>query len=214
MWVKVNYLPKDLFDYIQEVIRKAENGECLLRNHFPELAQGTCATVYAINDKYILKHNDSVYNLAEINDHLTLRDLQGLPLVPTLYAYTRDGRYLIIERIHGETLASRKFLKKQPLFNKKQLIEEFKEFLVGSFERGWIPSDLHAGNVMVSSRGVYIVDYGYFNRFNAKNVYLKRSVECEIANFEDMIDWISCDDEDYNSSLSTTITDLFFSHAV
>ena len=279
----VNPLGEELFESIVEVIRKAEKGLDSIDNYYDELAQGTCGTVYAINEELVLKVNDLVYSLKYVNDHIVLESLQGLPFVPTLYAYTPDGKYLIIQRIKGLTLCELglnsnpyqfnyeelvlkandlvyslkdvndhivleslqglpfvptlyaytpdgKYLIIQRIkgltlwelelnnnpyqFNYEELKQQFKEFVAGCLERGWIPNDLHAGNVMVCPQGVYVVDYGFFKRCDnpaRMNSYRRQSMECELDYLEEMLERVSAD---YNSSRKKSITVNFLSLSV
>lgn len=206
----VNPLGEELFESIVEVIRKAEKGLDSIDNYYDELAQGTCGTVYAINEELVLKVNDLVYSLKYVNDHIVLESLQGLPFVPTLYAYTPDGKYLIIQRIKGLTLCELGLNSNPYQFNYEELKQQFKEFVAGCLERGWIPNDLHAGNVMVCPQGVYVVDYGFFKRCDnpaRMNSYRRQSMECELGYLEEMLERVSAD---YNSSRKKSITVNFF----
>jgi len=193
-WKVVNQLDRKLFMTIKAAIR---NGE--VEKRFRELGKGTCATVYAINDELVLKVNDKVESEC-VRDHQALKSLQGLPFVPTLYAYTTDGKYLIIERIKGHTLLNPKNIKIR--FNRNELRKQMEGFVDGCFQRGWIPYDIHEGNVMVSSRGFYIVDFGFFRRKDSNKEPLSSySVGCELYYLEDLIEQVSHDGE-------TTITEL------
>jgi Mn2+-dependent serine/threonine protein kinase len=193
-WKVVNQLDRKLFMTIKAAIR---NGE--VEKRFRELGKGTCATVYAINDELVLKVNDKVESEC-VRDHQALKSLQGLPFVPTLYAYTTDGKYLIIERIKGYTLIDLNVVKIR--FNRNVLLEQMKQFVEGCFKRGWIPNDIHEGNVMVSPRGFFIVDFGFFRRKHEEQDPMSSfSVGYELSYLEDLIWMVSHDGE-------TTITEL------
>jgi hypothetical protein len=214
-WKVVNPLDNKLFESIKEVIYKAEKGLDSIDNYYDELAQGTCGTVYAINEELILKVNDLVFSLQQVSDHITLESLQGLPFVPTLYAYTPDGKYLIIQRINGQTISELGLGNKLSAyqFDYDELKEQFKEFVAGCLERGWIPNDLHGGNVMACPQGVYVVDYGYFMRCDnpAKmNSYRRQSMECELGYLEEMLERLS-KPSNCNSSRRKSITVNFLS---
>lgn len=187
-WKVVNQLDGKLFKTIKEAIR---NGE--IEKRFRELGKGTCATVYAINDELVLKVNDRI-DPKYARDKQALKSLQGLPFVPTLYAYTTDGKYLIIERIKGDTLVDLNNVKIR--FNRNVLLEQMKQFVEGCFKRGWIPNDIHEGNVMVSPRGFFIVDFGFFRRkHEEKDPMFSVSVSCELSYLEDLIWMVSHDGE-------------------
>ncbi|KJE27939.1 hypothetical protein LG52_40 [Geobacillus kaustophilus] len=215
-WKVVNPLNNELLESITEVIRKAELGLDSIDNYYDELAQGTCGTVYAINEELVLKANDLVYSLKDVNDHIVLESLQGLPFVPTLYAYTPDGKYLIIQRIKGLTLWELELNNNPYQFNYEELKQQLKKFVAGCLERGWIPNDLHAGNVMACPQGVYVVDYGYFRRCNnpaRMSSYRRMSMECELDNLEEMLERVS-KPSNCNSSHKKTVTVNFLTLSV
>lgn len=130
------------------------------------LGGGACGKVYDFGE-YIIKVNAS-NGWAVCKDGDILADLQGLPLVPNLYAYSTDNKYLLIEKVKGKEVGD--YLgwgaSKLPApFPKETWKEKLERFYEGAKERGWLPNDCHQGNSMLDDKGnFYIVDFGLFKK--------------------------------------------------
>jgi ABC1 atypical kinase-like domain len=160
----VNDLEEALKVEILEAIENCIDGVRHLSETYQKIGGGACGDVYAVNERLVLKWNNGWLS-GTTRDHIVLEALQGLPLVPTLYGYSEDGMFILIERIHGETISRYEFSKMFSLLSydsekHKKLVNEFAE---GCLERGWLPNDLHGGNAMITPEGkFYVVDYGLF----------------------------------------------------
>lgn len=95
-----------------------------------------------------------------------LENLQGLPFVPKLYDYDDRGGWHVVQHIHGFTPyhAERGYERVgQVTFNYEQFKEDAHTFFKGSIERGYLPNDINASNVMVDWQGsLWVIDYDFF----------------------------------------------------
>jgi ABC1 atypical kinase-like domain len=184
----VNHLEENLKAKILKAIAENEEGSNKLSENYHELGGGACGTVYAVSEHVVLKWNNG-WMAGDTRDHLVLEALQGLPLVPTLYGYSDDGRYILIERIHGITVSQYEFNKMFTLlnYNMEQHKELVQQFYDGSLERGWLPNDLHGGNAMITPEGkFYVVDFGLFKVANKATVWDYTNSEGEV---KELTDW-------------------------
>lgn len=79
-----NKLDADLLTLAKKTIDRYEQDETVT---LYEVGRGTCGTVYALGDNHVLKINDDWnYDPLENIDFAAMKDLQGQPFVPTLYA--------------------------------------------------------------------------------------------------------------------------------
>ncbi|WJJ55313.1 hypothetical protein QB910_000069 [Dabrowskivirus KKP3916] len=96
-------------------------------------------------------------------DPYILEKLQGHPMFPKLYAYSK-GEFMIVERICGETCDEAYKLNK---LNKSNIKRSWKDNVMSCFEfvkeRNILCFDLHPGNVMLTNNGEFvIIDVGEF----------------------------------------------------
>lgn len=177
----VNPMPFELMSAVQEAIRAVEeesnprkwgnSRDILSKRPFVKyLAKGACGFVYQLCEDYILKVNDvgTNFSLDRLKDGQIMEALQGLPFIPTLYAYTPDNKYIVMQRIKGGTTGDFRWNEKMQEkyrpkeFDTDMMFEMAKELYTGALERGWVLKDLHGENTMVSPEGFFVVDVGLF----------------------------------------------------
>lgn len=129
------------------------------------IAGGACGRVYDLGDGLILKVNKFDWN-AVTPDGDILKDLQGIPMIPKVYWYSEDNRFIVVQKIDGETTSS---YMGDYLFKKRWEEEYFKQLAHGVDdmvkERGWVLNDVHGNNCMIDREGnFWIVDVGLFRK--------------------------------------------------
>lgn len=144
-----------------------------LEEKFDLIASGHCGKVYDFGE-YILKvAKPSVQYEFEkgTRDGTILHELQGIPTIPTLYAYSEGDRYMVIQKIKGETVTNlswHEFIPKN--WNAEAqyaLLDKAKEEIE---KRGWVMADLHGENCMIDEEGnFWLVDVGLFHRQNERH---------------------------------------------
>ena len=136
---------------------------------------------YAIKYLYDLNREDySNWIVDEENfeatDTKVLKRLQGYDFVPKFYSVI-DKRYLIIEKIEGETVDDYTYVPRNESNNyiNPEFIEKYKESLRTILKIGYMPNDLHKGNVMIrkDSGLPVIVDVGLFYKNEIKDELLQ-----------------------------------------
>jgi hypothetical protein len=138
-----------------------------IENILSFIAGGACGRVYDLGD-YILKVNRSGGLAESCKDGDILADLQGLDFIPKLYWYSEDNRFMIVQKIHGQTMADWRhfpdFLpKKEFTMDRPTWEKETERVYREAEERGWIMNDIHSGNTMFDRDGnFWIVDVGLF----------------------------------------------------
>ena len=163
--------PEALQEFIQFCSAHAQKKVDFLT--YNRIGSGACGSVYAIGLDYVVKANDGWYSGdGNTRDGQILEQLQGVPMIPTIYAYSEDNRYMLIQRIKGETIDrftdydSRlaQTLKDTHLeFNQTEWLKQSELFYEKAFERGYAPHDLHSENVMIDSQGrLWVIDVGLF----------------------------------------------------
>lgn len=154
-------------EYAMEIFNQAvsyKGNECLMREEMKlkRIGSGCCGSVYAVGQDYVLKvaYGD--------RDGEALDALQGLPLVPTLYAYTTNKsgyQFTLIQRIHGEVIGEVQDSFSPLNFDGDNFKAQAAQFFSGCRERGWTPSDVHNYNVMVDEEGrCWVIDFGLFSK--------------------------------------------------
>jgi hypothetical protein len=131
------------------------------------IAGGACGRVYDLGD-YILKVNKNSGLAENCKDGQIMNDLQGVPCIPKLYMYSEDNKYMVVQKIDGQTMSdfnwSPKFL---PANHETFSREKHEELVVNAYEmaeeRGWVMNDCHQYNTMIDKQGnFWIVDVGLF----------------------------------------------------
>lgn len=161
---------------VQEVEKKVLNDFLKVVNAFTfqnneitskleRLGGGACGDVYDFGDYIIKRNKDNGW--ATMKDGKVLEALQGLPLVPNLYAYTADEGFYLIEKVKGKNVATYTGWCAEPVpapFEEKTWKEKLEVFFNGAVERGWIPNDMHDYNTMLDEQGnFWVVDFGLFH---------------------------------------------------
>lgn len=165
--------PAHIIESFQKVIEIGENkqgGFYLLDSLYEKIGKGACGAVFALDSEYVVKvtRPDSRY---ETKDGEILEALQGLPLVPTLYAYSLDNRYALIQRISGDVVGNLWKGIKFNEFDSKAWLVKCEEFIHGCTQKGWFPNDLHYENCMVDDEGrFWVIDFGLF-KANRREVF-------------------------------------------
>ena len=167
----VSDFPAEVFTKLHDAVTWNEEGNIKkLREEFEELGSGACGTVFKLAEGYALKVNFTGYcswDSDELQDGVILEALQGVPLVPTLYTYEHNNKYMLIQLIDGITVkdAGRGELPSLGLktFDSQGFMDKAEAFYEQCMERGYYPKDLHNENVMVDRSGaVWVVDVGLF----------------------------------------------------
>jgi hypothetical protein len=157
-----NTILKAVNTFIQEEQRWEQ-----LDNILQFIAGGACGRVYDLGD-YILKVNRSNGLAESCKDGQILADLQGLHFIPKLYWYSEDNRFMVVQKIDGQTTGdfrlSPDFLPKNDFKVDRQRWEEVMEKVYEEAkERGWVMNDIHSQNTMFDKDGrFWIVDVGLF----------------------------------------------------
>lgn len=172
----INEIPNEVMAKVVHLVAMNENEFDIPEYIYTKLGSGACGGVWELSDEFVLKINEEDdYELSHLRDGIVLDELQGLPLVPKLYAYSTDNRYIIIEKIHGltcsfftnERMARKHGVSLTSSFNANEWVRKAEEFYHGTLKRGWKPDDLHGGNMMVNTRGeIVVVDFGLFKRLS------------------------------------------------
>lgn len=129
-----------------------------------EVGRGACGAVYKLAEGYALKVNGD-NDWAQCEDGRILADLQGVPMIPTLYAYSQDNKYMLMQLIDGVTVGSlwNKKDRVSKQFDIQEAFQRITDFHKESLSRGWVGHDLHSYNVMIDvDSKLWIVDVGLF----------------------------------------------------
>lgn len=99
------------------------------------------------------RHEDEAQN--EIN---AMIDLQGIKSVPVLYAYDKDHKILIMEKVKGLNLMAYCKNNSTPIEKYRSLL---KDEMYQMLERGWIYTDVKIEHILITNEGTLkIIDYG------------------------------------------------------
>lgn len=160
----INELDSNIMETIEKnIVEPVSKGGSFASIPLEHLGEGSFGAVYAINDEIAVKVAFDPDD--KVEDGKVLEELQGLPYIVKLYAYSEDNRFTVMQRIHGQTILG---FASKPRFD----IEEFnvtkeslREFYDKAKERGRTPWDCHGGNSMVDKDGNYwVVDLGFFRK--------------------------------------------------
>jgi hypothetical protein len=165
----VNELPTQVKNQFLKVVNEylVLGGQDLDRveNILEFIAGGACGKVFALGEDYIVKINTFGWN-SRTRDGQILHELQGVPFIPKIYWYSDDNRFMIIQRIKGQTVHDYRF---RPKFTpKKEWSQEAhekacQEAFDMAMDRGWTMNDCHDSNTMIDEEGnFWVVDVGLF----------------------------------------------------
>jgi hypothetical protein len=135
-----------------------------------KLAGGACGRVFDLGfgSGFIMKANRDNGLGGGCKDGEIMEALQGLPLVPKIYAYSECNRFMLIQKIDGKALMNMYGDTKDidlSNYNREELEKKIHAFYEGATERGWVPNDMHDGNSMVDKKGnFWVVDFGLFRK--------------------------------------------------
>lgn len=163
----VNDLPVETLQDFLNAIDQYKSNKLQFNVEHELLGSGACGRVYEFNEDYALKINGTGWyaELEETCDGAILESLQGVPLIPTLYAYTTNNEFTLVQRIKGVTWD--KYLGGTPFtplnFKEDEWLKASELFYEYSQERGWTPKDLHSENLMIDEEGkIWVIDVGLF----------------------------------------------------
>jgi hypothetical protein len=131
------------------------------------IAGGACGRVYDLGD-YILKVNKNSGLAENCKDGEIMADLQGIPCIPKLYMYSEDNKYMVVQKIDGQTMSDFNwrpdFL---PANHETFSVEEHERMVEEAYKeaekRGWVMNDCHQYNTMIDKQGrFWVVDVGLF----------------------------------------------------
>jgi len=143
--------------------RKLGNKPSRVSDHYTYIGGGACGAVYSISEDVCMKVNGRDSLGSSCRDGQVMRDLQGLPFIPTLYAYAEDNEYMMMQKVKGATTSKWRMDRPFPLQELKATEQAIRDFYEGCKDRGWLPSDIHGANVMVDEEGgFWVVDVGLF----------------------------------------------------
>jgi hypothetical protein len=149
-------------------------------------ASGHFGNVYALGEDYILKIEKPEHKGDYVTrDGKILEDLQGIPMIPQIYAYDENNDYMVIQRIKGQTCGG---YSRDPEFELPADFDiEWTKAMIKNTakqieERGWQIADAHAGNCMIDHEGnFWIVDVGLFDNLkeleNGKRPFGRSTLE-------------------------------------
>lgn len=181
----VSEFPVEVFTKLHDIVTMNEEGQLArLRSEFEQLGSGACGTVFKIAEGYALKVNFTGFcswDSDELQDGVILEALQGVPLVPTLYTYEQDNKYMLVQLIDGITIkdAGRGELPSLGLkeFDSAGFMRKAEDFYKEAVKRGYYPKDLHNENVMVDRSGaVWVVDVGLFYKTTSERYQGRKEV--------------------------------------
>lgn len=164
----VNELPTQVRNKFLKVVNEfLMNGNDFSRvSHILDfIAGGACGRVYDLGEGFIVKVNKFGWR-TDTPDGDILKDLQGIPMIPKLYWYSEDNRFIVVQKIDGVTTGN---YWGEFTFQARWELEVFNEMAekVDSMiqERGWSLNDIHGGNCMIDRQGnFWIVDVGLFRK--------------------------------------------------
>lgn len=140
---------------------------------FNYIAQGHFGRVYDLGD-YILKINkpwvleDSSCGGFNARDGFVYEQLQGIPCIPTLYNYSTDNVYMVVQKIKGETVRDYEDSDNIYPYDFEKALESLDTANEMINERGWTIDDMHSKNCMIDEEGKFwMVDIGLF--YNHEN---------------------------------------------
>lgn len=169
----VNRLPEEIYRKVANVIIAFESAKgeksyemwAKVDAILDFIAGGHMGRVYDLGD-YVLKvNNPSRQKQYNNRDGYILEQLQGIPMIPTLYAYSEDNTFMVVQKIKGKTVREiyeDGFTPSQWDYNQqKKLLQEAQEEMD---KRGWVMADMHWGNSMIDENGnMWLVDVGLFH---------------------------------------------------
>jgi tRNA A-37 threonylcarbamoyl transferase component Bud32 len=130
------------------------------------IAGGHMGRVHDLGD-YILKVNRPNRQRQYNNrDGYILEQLQGIPMIPTLYAYSEDNTFMVVQKIKGETVmeicCEENFTPSKWNYSEQEaLLDKANDEIE---KRGWVMDDMHWGNCMIDEEGnMWMVDVGLFH---------------------------------------------------
>lgn len=163
----VNELPADIMEKVEEAVKAYHKGTWRkVHDVLTLIGAGFCGTVWELSDEYALKVDKGTYS-SGTRDGEIMHALQGLPMIPKLYMYSEDNRFMVVQRIKGVDV--RKYRNGEAGFTLRSFAKGKFQRLVDQFtidvlKRGWIPTDLHDENTMIDTDGnFWIVDVGIFD---------------------------------------------------
>jgi tRNA A-37 threonylcarbamoyl transferase component Bud32 len=168
----VNELPSETMELLIKII--AETGgnpheiQSLIEDEFDYIGGGCFGRVFELTDDIVIKLNTGSANSNYNNrDGEVLAELQGIPIFPKLYMYSRDNRIIVMQKIKGKTVDDLSWANKgyKEQFKYELLKEELSRAISETKKRGWYITDAHRANCMFSEDGkFYVVDMGLFYR--------------------------------------------------
>lgn len=158
----------DDMEYICDRLNDAFNGRDKL-NDWEELGSGVAGTVLGYKG-YAIKTFPHGYSRS--HDVAVLGSLQHLKHVPRLfgvYYHNKEIKAIIMSRVYGYTVSSYRYkvrCKEIDNFVSTRFNDVLKETIKDIMRSGFIPDDLHSGNVMIDKEtGLpVIVDFGDFDK--------------------------------------------------
>lgn len=151
---------------------------------FTHLGSGTYGIVYGYKNFAIKRIKER--SLKGVNEDATiLKELSHLDFIPKLYAVIDDS-LIIMERIEGDTVDWHHMSRENFLKLDYRIIDSFEDKLYEIYNSGWIPNDLHEGNVMIceKTRDIKIIDVGAFYKRIPSYDY------DEFVEMNDAMDWV------------------------
>lgn len=196
----INEIPNEVIAKVVQLVALSEKEYDIPEYIYTKLGSGACGGVWELNDEFVLKINEeNEFTLSDLQDGIVLEELQGLPLVPKLYAYSTNNKYIIIEKIHGltcsfftnERMARKHGVSLTSSFNANEWVRKAEEFYCGALKRGWHPDDVHGGNMMINTKGeIVVIDFGLFKPL--KYVNPKADLTHELEGMIDKINDVAC----------------------
>ncbi|AYP68763.1 hypothetical protein BpsS36_00057 [Bacillus phage vB_BpsS-36] len=163
----VSETPQSVLNQFNKVVNAYahDNGVESLRALLDFIGGGACGKVFDLGNGYVIKVNDGNWTNTT-RDGEILEALQGLPFIPKLYAYSLDNKFMLVQKIEGQTLSSWHCGRDQwSGKSKEELLKDYETFRAGCLERGWRAGDMHESNMMVDANSFWIVDVGLYKEW-------------------------------------------------
>lgn len=123
-----------------------------------ELYRGSHGAVYISSNTAVIKSTSNLHAWAKEGELLQLLEGNGVPKL--LDMFTRSGTgYLVLERLHGTSLGSRRQTKPRDIHTAIRIILDLLQPLSILHQAGWIHTDIHPENVIETANAPFLIDF-------------------------------------------------------
>ncbi|UGO50604.1 kinase [Bacillus phage vB_BanS_Sophrita] len=158
----------DDMEYICDRLNDAFNGRDKL-DDWEELGSGVAGTVLGYKGYAIKTFPHGYYRSHDVAVLGSLQHLKHVPRLFGVYYHNKEIKAIIMSRVYGYTVSSYRYkvrCKEIDNFVNARFNDVLKETIKDIMKAGFIPDDLHSGNVMIDKEtGLpVIVDFGDFDK--------------------------------------------------